>query len=1357
MKKLLAFALLCAAVMTHASTSYAQMVANGCPVGRGTNVQGYANACFETVAAMEAATIPDAVTEVETLNFYATPLGGGARYRYYGSSAPSYGCYRTTNGATKYWVPKVQQISDKQCGAKVDGSTYDDAAILAMSQFVNATGTPFYFGPGTRKVMPVTNTTFFVIDSVTSLSGVFDGAVFELGTTQYFKQGIALSFTNAQNVTLSGSVTFRGDIVNPGIPTGGFGYYGAIGIRCRDNCSGWNSSGLTINAEGIGMADQYLSDRAARINRTYPVVLLNGGSGYVTGDTVYLDANYSGPDTVRASFTVTEVAGVITALTPVDYGYYPGGSSGRPGHPYLTVGVTGVALTGGSGTGALVNPYIEAADEDLASRGVNAGLSICYNTYYCSSFDGQEMATKQKVISNNTFRSLLLNSNFGITARVSARNFYQDAIVISAQTGYPTENVDVDVEMLPRTEAWLNAGVGALFRMQYTYSPGIIKNVNINVFGEFREADSGGPIFVARKYATDPLTPGLGQATDTTTDRDHILIGLSFQGQIRGLNTGNGGCLTNGIICLDNNVSWAGERISNVNLDNLVITTYPASVFFDPRGFDGPLNIGPGFQSAGLLTFNNSGGTAWLSPPAGSVVNVSPLASYANRYNAVLGFPASTDWLTVTTSMTLPVNWSGKTIWKGAGDGNTDTLTLPTCNSTIGGTTYTIKTGTTNGSSYYNITPASGQSIAGLGTDVTATMTSLNASVTLQCPPSGLGQWQVSGLVGTTNIPIGALNVTSLTASGLIQTTDTTNSTSPTSGSLRTAGGAGVALNLFVGSTLSVFSDLLYANAASNRVGIGADTPDVKLQVVGQGTAADGIEIATASGASRKKFLSSIDGSTAYLDAYDHAAAGYPLYIQPNSGTTRFGGNVGIRAAALSSANAAIGASTTGRAQINLDCGGMAPSAPNTGDFWCASGNVLNYKSATQTNQLKLQLTAALSYYVATTGSDSNDCLSALTPCLTVQAAWNKLAVWDLNGNTITLNVADGTYAPAGGTQVLNVTAAPTGTGTVAIVGNTGTPANVLWSTTSANVVAISAIYIPTITFSGMKFQTTTSGSAISHSGTGSIGIGSVDFGTVVSTHMITGNSRSSIQITGSYTISGNAATHMQAGNNSLIASNTVTVTLTGTPAFGTQFAFAFAGATISIPTTTFSGSATGQRYTVSRGGLIDTGTNTSGSYFPGSTAGVVTSGGSYNGFYSPAVVTTQFDKNNVTLANVTGLGVAVANARTYQFAATLFTTSDIAGGVKAAINCTTCTASSIIYETAVQQGGANQVIGTSRGAALGTTVGDVTAVTAAVIYIRGTITTSAAGTLNVQFANNAATGTSSVLVGSTLTLQSIN
>lgn len=131
-----------------------------------------------------------------------------------------------------------------------------------------------------------------------------------------------------------------------------------------------------------------------------------------------------------------------------------------------------------------------------------------------------------------------------------------------------------------------------------------------------------------------------------------------------------------------------------------------------------------------------------------------------------------------------------------------------------------------------------------------------------------------------------------------------------------------------------------------------------------------------------------------------------------------------------------------------------------------------------------------------------------------------------------------------------------------------------------------------------------------------------------------------------------------------------------------------------------------------------------------------------------------QFDKtSDTTLANVTGLTHNVEAGKAYRFTARLPTASNAAGGVKAAI-AGTCTATAITYEGLTIAAGATTQ---GRGTALGTAVGGVTAVTAAWIEISGTIVVNAAGTLTVQFAQNASFGTaSSVLANGSFEIQQI-
>lgn len=130
--------------------------------------------------------------------------------------------------------------------------------------------------------------------------------------------------------------------------------------------------------------------------------------------------------------------------------------------------------------------------------------------------------------------------------------------------------------------------------------------------------------------------------------------------------------------------------------------------------------------------------------------------------------------------------------------------------------------------------------------------------------------------------------------------------------------------------------------------------------------------------------------------------------------------------------------------------------------------------------------------------------------------------------------------------------------------------------------------------------------------------------------------------------------------------------------------------------------------------------------------------------------VSTQFDKtNSAVLANVPGLSVTLTSGLTYGFEAELYTTSNAASGVQAAIGGTVTATAFTFTESCLDAGGATCY---GRSGTLGATPTGVTSATTATIKMIGTITVNAGGTLTAMFAQNVSGGTaSSVLVGSTM------
>jgi hypothetical protein len=177
---------------------------------------------------------------------------------------------------------------------------------------------------------------------------------------------------------------------------------------------------------------------------------------------------------------------------------------------------------------------------------------------------------------------------------------------------------------------------------------------------------------------------------------------------------------------------------------------------------------------------------------------------------------------------------------------------------------------------------------------------------------------------------------------------------------------------------------------------------------------------------------------------------------------------------------------------------------------------------------------------------------------------------------------------------------------------------------------------------------------------------------------------------------------------------------------------------------------------------------NTASLYIAGAPSGVTPTGGNYaiyvaagDSYYGGYIVqannlrtTAQFDKTNTTLADITGLSGSLSASGVYKFKALLHARPDSTGGFKVAIGGT-CTATSIIYQTIVVDNATKSIINADPYTALaGTSTGSGT--TAALVTIEGTIVVNAAGTLTVQFAQNSASGTSSVIAGSTFEIERI-
>lgn len=258
------------------------------------------------------------------------------------------------------------------------------------------------------------------------------------------------------------------------------------------------------------------------------------------------------------------------------------------------------------------------------------------------------------------------------------------------------------------------------------------------------------------------------------------------------------------------------------------------------------------------------------------------------------------------------------------------------------------------------------------------------------------------------------------------------------------------------------------------------------------------------------------------------------------------------------------------------------------------------------------RLQANRTYYVRSDGSDSNTGLAndAAGAFATIQKAWNVISqTLDLAGYTVTVQIGDGTYTA--GLSASGQVVGQGGTANVVFQGNSGTPANVVINVTGGDCFSVTAR--AAITVKDLELRTTTSGDCLQANSNSAIAFSNVRFGACAGNHIIS-QYHSLISASGSYAIVGAAPRHFFAtGEGSIVLSATLTVTLTGTPAFSSQFARSSNNALIYCDSgaVTFSGAATGVRYSAVQGGGIDT-EGGGASYLPGNSAGSATSPGWY-------------------------------------------------------------------------------------------------------------------------------------------------
>lgn len=273
-----------------------------------------------------------------------------------------------------------------------------------------------------------------------------------------------------------------------------------------------------------------------------------------------------------------------------------------------------------------------------------------------------------------------------------------------------------------------------------------------------------------------------------------------------------------------------------------------------------------------------------------------------------------------------------------------------------------------------------------------------------------------------------------------------------------------------------------------------------------------------------------------------------------------------------------------------------------------------NYWATRQSTRTKLGANTTI-FVAATGGSNNNNGLGSGTPFADMNFAYSFASQnLDLNGFVLTISVAAGTY---GQSTFAGPIIGATSPNSVLLTGDVVTPTNVAAGSSSASGT-FWASEGALMTISGFSLSNTGAGSALLTTNGGThVQIQQMNFASVGGLNHITATRSSLIDIVGSYSISGDAGCHWIATSGGEIETvgGSITITGTGTRGWSSGFACVQYPSQIVInssPVPSFVGTFTGPRYNGSLNGIINTG-GQGVNYFPGNSAGAVSSGAQYN------------------------------------------------------------------------------------------------------------------------------------------------
>lgn len=397
-------------------------------------------------------------------------------------------------------------------------------------------------------------------------------------------------------------------------------------------------------------------------------------------------------------------------------------------------------------------------------------------------------------------------------------------------------------------------------------------------------------------------------------------------------------------------------------------------------------------------------------------------------------------------------------------------------------------------------------------------------------------------------------------------------------------------------------------------------------------------------------------------------------------------------------------------------------------------------RKVTLRNLLKIagreRLTASRAYYVRVDGNDANTGLvnSAGGAFLTIQRAIDVVyGDLDLSSNDVTISVQAGTY-----TGDVTISNPHVGRGAVYLIGDVVNPANVKWSCPGVHTLKVTGG--ARIDVYGFEFENIGGGGAMYVTLDAQITAGWCAINS--SQGFIAEKWGRIYWLNNQLTVNpGNHSGLYIAQSGGEIYSEGQT--MVGVPNF-TGAVFQVDGFGSSIRAGVTIGTATGNRFSLTNGGTLY---NYTSSAIVGSTGGNATQECTVEPWYETVVLSANETRVSTTAVTNTGVAISLLPNTTYTFELCLFTTSDVANGIKLVLDASV-TPTYIISQAVATYGTASVLV-------KGDTTDPVdlfgtTAVTDVVVRASGsikTVDTSILTALTVQFAQNSSGAAASTLL----------